>query len=199
MKLLVFVFLVFHITGYSQPISKKEELRLQGWLNKKRVDSLNGKPISYYLTHKGIDSFSKAFYRGQFPIFYDDISMGIMDSVLTENKQTRPFYLYNFNRMVEMVDAAVAEDAGGRAIAYFEKHTCEFLKSLKDEKYSPNIENWSILIGYELGVSTDNISFNKYMNNIEKKLMANCNKRLDKDWYKFKLLVRNIYDAVKEN
>lgn len=190
---------LFQVTGYAQLLSKTNANKPTGWFNKKRVDSLNGKPISYYLNHKGIDSYSKAFYKGKFPIFDDLISNGIMDSVLTNNNSTRPFYLYNFNRMLELVDAAAAEEAGLRALEYFQKYPCEFVRSLKDKKYNADIEKWSSLIGYELGLSDEIPSFNKHINAIEKKLKTNCNDCLNKDWHTFKRLLKQDYELVQEN
>jgi hypothetical protein len=58
------------------------------------TDKINGKPITYYLNHPAIDIYSKMFYQGQFIVSDDTLTFSFLDSVLTENNETKYFYIF---------------------------------------------------------------------------------------------------------
>jgi len=49
---------------------------------------------SYYLNHGSIGKIAKLFYKGEFAVADDDATFSIVDSVLTRNKDTQPFYIF---------------------------------------------------------------------------------------------------------
>lgn len=115
-----------------------------------RIDSLNDKPIEYYLNHYGIDYFSKEFYQGNFRVSDDAATFSLMDSILTDNDNTRPFYLFNFCRIIEMSDGALSEGAAEYCREFILKHPCEYLKICSDKDYKTIRFQWAGFIGFSL-------------------------------------------------
>ncbi len=75
-------------------------------------------PMSYYQSNPKISKTAKNFfkklpqYQKNTSIYYNDNNMemttaSIHDSVLTNNKQTRPFYLYLMNRNMDIADGSL--------------------------------------------------------------------------------------------
>ena len=91
------------LTEYNDPIKHPHHV------NKTTVAKLNGKPINYYLNHPGVSETAKLYYKGQFAPYDDDATFAMVDSILTNNKNTRPFYFFLFNQLMKTADGALAE------------------------------------------------------------------------------------------
>jgi len=113
------------------------------------VSELNGKPITFYLNHPEIDTYSKMFYQGQFALSDDTLTFAFLDSVLTTNQETQSFYLHVFNYAVKVADGALAEVMGSYCKPYFEKNTCRFIDLKTDEQYSDYYQKWIDFIAFE--------------------------------------------------
>jgi hypothetical protein len=108
--------------------------------NKKTVDKLNGRPIDFYLNHKDIDTPAKLFYKGQYALYDDEETFRFLDSVLTENTETRQFYFFIYNQAMEVTDGALAEYMTSVSRHYLEKYPCEFLLHLNDKVSKIDLE-----------------------------------------------------------
>ncbi len=113
------------------------------------ISSINEKPITFYLNHPQIDAYSKMFYQGQFGLSDDGLTFSILDSVLTNNPETRPFYIHVFNSALRIADGALAESIGTECIQFMKKFPCEFMALKSNQKYSDNFDKWIDFAAFE--------------------------------------------------
>lgn len=59
-------------------------------------DTIAGKPLSHYLARPDIDLGAKLYVQGRMKLNTDRLTMSILDSVLTDNPETMPFYAHIF-------------------------------------------------------------------------------------------------------
>jgi len=124
-----------NIPDYNKPVENK------GTINKWFDPTINGKPITYYLNHPEIDTYSKMFYQGQFRLSDCEITFSMLNKVLTDNDEIRPFYVYILNSTITISDGALSESLGSDCKNYLEKYPCEFLSIRKNPKYQENYES----------------------------------------------------------
>jgi hypothetical protein len=124
------------IPDFNQPNKYK------GTSNRWFTSSINGKSITFYLNHPQIDNYAKMFYQGQFRMMDDGLTFSILDSVLTNNPVTRPFYIYIFNSALRIADGALAESIGTECKQFMDKYPCEFISLRSNQKYSDNYNKW---------------------------------------------------------
>ncbi len=111
-------------------------------VNNKRTDSIGNQSIEYYLTNPNIDLFSKEFYKGNYQLYDNLETFGMMDSIFSINPTTQPFYFYNFCRMVEMADGAIGEPVMETCYKYIGQNPCKFFFFLSDKHYNIDIKDW---------------------------------------------------------
>ncbi len=134
------------IPDYNKPNKNLKNLTLaNNWF----VKEINGKPITFYLNHSEIDTYAKMFYQGQFAISDDTLTFAFLDSVLTNNPETQPFYLHVFNYAVKVADGALAEVMGSYCKPYFEKNTCRFIDLKTNKLYSDYYQKWIHFTAFE--------------------------------------------------
>ncbi len=150
--------------------------------NTVKTDSLNGRPVYYYLNHEDVGSIAKSFYSGQLGIGDNEETKGIIDSIFTDDEETLPFFLYNFNRLLAIADKTTVEDAGTDAKDFILKNPCFFFKSLRDAHFHMVVKNWVQPIGYTIGTRK---ALDAWTGLIEPVLLANCKQYLP-DWNNFK-------------
>lgn len=177
------ILILLPFLSYGQKIPRENDPKLRNCCtNVTKTDSLNGKAISYYLNHKNIDRYSKLFYNGEFAIYDNDEFFSLMDSLLTHNNDTRPFYLFNFNRILDKSDGCISEIASEYCLRYIEKYPCDFLKAYYDKHYQTYRQQWADFIGFSLG-DGDYSAYRTFISRTEKSLY-NCSYK--KTWEKFK-------------
>ncbi len=118
-------------------------------INKWFVDSLDNKPISFYLNHPNIDKYSKLFYEGKFAASDDDLTFAFLDSVLTKNTETKSFYLFIYNSVLRITDGALSEYMGYNCRKYLEKYPCSFINLKNNKLYANNYQSWIDFSAYE--------------------------------------------------
>ncbi len=59
------------------------------------------KSFDYYYAHPQVSQEAKEYYAGMFSVNNSDKAYSVMDSVFTENDETRPFYIYLVCRMLK--------------------------------------------------------------------------------------------------
>ncbi|UZR96234.1 SH3 domain-containing protein [Chondrinema litorale] len=144
------------------------------------VSELEGKPITYYLNHADIDVYAKMFYQGQFALSDDDLTFSFLDSLLTTNPDTKPFYFHIFNCIVRVSDGALSEIVSGYCNTYFEKYPCDFIAIKARDNYSELYTKWINFTAYEYYFEFGSIDeFNNKIDEIEKKVKIDCEGDLD--------------------
>ena len=121
----------------------------KGSSNRWFTSSINGKSITFYLKHSQIDNYTKMFYQGQFGLMDDGLTFAILDSVLTANPETRPFYIYTFNSALRIADGALAESIGTECKQFMDKFPCEFISLKSNTKYIDNYNKWIDFAAFE--------------------------------------------------
>lgn len=122
--------------------SDPKKRRGYGQTNKYFAATIAGRPITYYLNHSDIDGFSKLFYQGQFVPSDNTETFSFLDSIMTDNNETRPFYFFVFNSVLNISDGALSEMVAMICLKYIEKQPCEFLRYIKYHDYEDNKSNW---------------------------------------------------------
>jgi len=194
MKTLLTIIILTAMTSitFGQGTSEKNDPKKHPTLtNKKRVDNLNARPIDFYLNHKDIDTPAKLFYKGQYAVYDDQETFRSLDGILTENAETRPFYLFIYSQAMIVTDGALAEYMAGVCRRYVEKYPCEFLLNLEDQTSMIDLEKWTGFIGLDL---YDKDSFEKFVFVIRKKVKTDCSTRT-LDWEKVKVKIEEKLDA----
>jgi hypothetical protein len=159
--------------------------------NKNKVTSLNGKTIDFYLNNPQIDKNSKLYYNGLFVASFDSITFSIIDSLLTKNNQTRPFYLFVFNQILKKSDGALSEHIATISEKYFDSYPCEFFNIIISKEYPISNNEWASFIGFYLH---DRLSYIKFRQKIDLKLKT-CQTNKDA-WNKFKIaLEKNLQEG----
>jgi hypothetical protein len=143
---------------------------------------IKDRPITYYLNHPDIDKYSKMFYQGQFQLYDNSETFGFLDSLMTQNNDTRPFYFYVFNSVLSLSDGSLSEYVAEICLKYFEKQPCEFLNYIKNDDYKANISKWNGFIGWQI---YSNINFDKFVISTNRIISDNC-PELFADWNNLK-------------
>jgi hypothetical protein len=184
--LTIVIMTITALMARGQEISEKNNPKKHPTLiNKNYVDKLSGRPIDFYLNHKDIDDPAKLFYKGQYALYDDDETFRFLDSILTENDETRPFYLFIYHQAMEVTDGALAEYMAGVCRRYVEKYPCEFLLHLNDKAPKIDVEKWTGFIGFDI---YDKKTFERLVIDIEKKVIGNCSASKS-NWDKLKVKI----------
>jgi hypothetical protein len=195
-KLFLILTLLYSEFSFSQVPECNNPQKLSHSVNKEFITELNGKPISYYLNHPEIDQYAKLYYQGKFSASDDTLTFAFLDSVLTCNKETKPFYLFVFNSVVSIADGALAEVVAEDCWAYFEIHPCEFFALSDDKLYSKNYCKWfdEASNGYRFeGESVETVK--AHLDEIEKNITGHCAGYIDE----FKRIRERVDTLWKEN
>ncbi|TRZ43144.1 hypothetical protein [Robertkochia solimangrovi] len=146
---LIIIFGLISLIGNCQIPEMNNPKEFPYQVNEWLVDSINNKPINFYLNNPAIDKYSKLFYQGKFAVSDDELTFAFLDSVLTTNQETKDFYLYVFNCVLRITDGALSEYIGQDCKAYLEKYPCDFIKLKNNKLYSDNYEKWIDFAAYE--------------------------------------------------
>ncbi|NLR95117.1 SH3 domain-containing protein [Flammeovirga agarivorans] len=118
-------------------LPKYEQPTIDSNRNKKFTRQIDGKPITYFLNHTSIDIYSKMYYQGIYQISDSEITFNLLDSVTTDNIDTRKFYLFNFSNILQESDGALSEAIGSYCLNYLKKYPLE-VNLLKTKLYQDN-------------------------------------------------------------
>jgi hypothetical protein len=138
-------------TVSAQSVSKHNDPKSHPNLtNKTFVEKIAGRPVTYYLNHRSVGEIAKLFYKGEFAASDDAATFSVIDSVLTHNKDTHPFYFFLFNQMMKVSDGALAEYVGEISGKYLKKFPCEFFRFADDKIYGVDLKQWSGFAAFTL-------------------------------------------------
>lgn len=175
---LLWFFMLIVFTSYGQIPEMNNPDKFSDQVNKWFVDSINKKPLDFYLNHPKIDKYSKLYYQGKFAASDDDFTFAFLDSVLTNNQETKDFYLFVFNSVLSISDGALAEYISHDCRLYFEKSPCEFLGFKNDKLYSANYEEWINQVAFDYYGEDSMININKQFATLKTKVQHKCPKYL---------------------
>jgi hypothetical protein len=171
------------------PEYNKPNERLWG-VNKIFTEKINGKSITYYLNHPEIDRFSKMYYQGQFKLYDNQETFNFLDSVMTKNNNTRPFYFYVFNNVLSVSDGALSEYIAGICLDYFKYYSCEFMAYDRNPEFNIYMTTWIDFIGWQLYTKPE---YDKFSVLIDKKVNEEC-PDFTNSWETLKNLIRTKLD-----
>lgn len=155
------------------------------------VDELAGKPISFYLNHPRIGKFEKLFYKGEWAIYDDDYTFAFLDSVMTQNPETRPFYFYIFCRVRERADGAMGEYISVKCHNYISEYPCEFFQNVKKKEYGTDAESWASMISFDLH---DAENYMEFASRLDHNIKNSC----PKNQFAWNNLKSSIYKYLDE-
>ena len=185
---IIFIILCFN-TCFSQISEYNDPKKYPYQVNKIFVDSIAGKSIEYYLNHPNIDNYSKAFYKKDFAVSDDDITFSITDSVFTKNIETRPFYIFIFNSIVDLSDGALSEIVSLNCFEFIKQNTCEFIRLKYCKDYNLLYNKWVDLAAFGSYPYEEN--FNSILNEFITESKDSCSGyKKDLDILKENLLIR---------
>lgn len=110
------------------------------------IDSIWGKPVSYYLNDEKCNPIAFEFYYGYFQPSDDGATAVLLDLSDTDNKKLRPFYRWCLDKTIQVSDGALGELIGVPARQYAEKFPDEFFEFMDKEK--DRYEDWVSAIQY---------------------------------------------------
>ncbi len=172
---LIIIFGLISLVGNCQVPEMNDPEKFPYQINEWVVDSINNKPINFYLNNAAIDKYSKLFYQGKFAVSDDDLTFAFLDSVLTTNQETKDFYLFVFNCVLRITDGALSEYIGQDCRAYLEKYPCDFIKLKNNKLYSDNYEKWIGFAAFEYYFDENPIEkTNQTFEIIKQNLERNC-------------------------
>jgi len=135
----------------------------------------NGRPISFYLTHKQIPQVCKDLYNGKRQPSDEVDILSLLDSIFTSNIETKPFYFLTITKTMEKADGAYAEPLGMMGKQFVEKRTTEFVdyfinNSLLTDK---DFEEWAKTVAGEIQISADGHE-KEELERLKEKMKLNC-------------------------
>lgn len=152
-------------------------------------DSINGKPIVFYLKNKNCSGIAKNYYYRKFIPSDNDSTVELLDLSISEDTLLRPFYFWCLNKIVGEADGALMEYVGVPARRYIEKYPAEFFKNINSRSYKGNRNNWLSAVNYSGYYEDENANnqkkiAKKFISTI-KKNCKNCSKSTLEELTKF--------------
>lgn len=146
---------------------------------------MEGQDMQFYLTHPEIDSISKRYAVGEFKLSDNEATFSILDSLTTQNKETRPFYYAIFTKVMQESDGALSEVVGSYGQKYAETFAKEFYENLDNEAYRSSYDNWVGFIGYEILMAIDPMKALDSFLSIQQQNCEECSDKMKADIEKF--------------
>jgi hypothetical protein len=107
-------------------------------------EQLAGRSIHFYLNHPAIDQQAKAYVQGTFQPSDDQATFTLLDSLTTDNEETRAFYYFVFTDIMQQADGALAEVVGSYAMAYAEKFPEEYYRRMAQSTSEVVPRTWAV-------------------------------------------------------
>ncbi len=112
------------------------------------IDSIDGKPVKFYIQNKNCDSLAIAFYYGKYRPSDDHFITNLLALSSTNDNNLRPFYRWILDKTIEISDGALGEYPGVPARKYAEKFPSEFFKFMDADSTKERYVNWTEIISY---------------------------------------------------
>lgn len=149
--------------------------------------------VRFYLQHTEISEDAIEFYTGRSTVKNQEKALAVVDSMFTENNETRPFYLLLVSRMSLVAKGALNKQITMSCRHFAEQHPSDLAAFLYQKHLlmdSRFVDEWAHKISVDIRVMCDEdlLSCFKQSRNIA---LANCNED-----YKPKIEV--LYNSVRQ-
>jgi hypothetical protein len=154
-------------------------------------DSIWNKPVRFYVDNPNCDKTAIAFYFGKFRPKDDKETAKLLELVISDDTNLRPFYRWILNKTILIQDGALGEYTGIPARKYAEKYPNEFFEYMDFDTSIEKYSEWYNSILYS-GIYEDDVIKNPAIirKNLIKTMQSNCkncNKNMNKRIEKFAL------------
>lgn len=112
------------------------------------LDSVWGKPVSFYINNSRCSPLAIDFYRSSFRPTDNNSTAALLELVTTDDKNLRPFYRWCLNKTIQIQDGALGEYTGVPARRYAEKFPEEFFAYMKADTSQQRYRDWVSSISY---------------------------------------------------
>jgi hypothetical protein len=119
-----------------------------GLTHNPELDSVWGKPVSYYINNPRCDPAAKDFYLGVLPPSDNNTTTHLLSLVTTKDESLRPFYRWILNKTIMIQDGALAEYTGVPARLYAQKYPREFFEYVDIDTSGQKYSEWTAAIAY---------------------------------------------------
>ena len=107
-----------------------------------QIDSLNNKPIEYYLKSPYVNVFGKLYYLGRIVPSDDNNSLSFIGEIITASDELRPFYIHLVHSVIQFSDGALSELTSAICREFMIKYPCDFLNLKSNHKYQDKYKSW---------------------------------------------------------
>mgnify|MGYP000367193784 CR=1 FL=1 len=152
------------------------------------VDSIDGKPVKFYIENKNCDSLAIAFYFGKYHPTDDNLTANLLNLSSTNDQKLRPFYRWILDKTIEISDGALGEYPGVPARKYAEKFPEELFNFLDSDTSKIRYSNWTDIISYSGFYENDDYKKPKLIRKkMEAEMIKNSSSKLQSRIAKFTL------------
>lgn len=105
-------------------------------------DSIWNKPVRFYVNNPKCDKTAIAFYFGKFRPSDNDETRKLLEFVISDDANLRPFYRWILNKTIQIQDGALGEFTGVPARKYAEKFPNEFFEYMDIDSSGKKYSDW---------------------------------------------------------
>ena len=138
-------------------------------------DSIWNKPVRFYVKNPKCDKTTIAFYFGKFRPSDNEETAKLLQLVVSDDINLRPFYRWILNKTIQIQDGALGEYTGSPARRYAEKFPNEFFEYMDIDPSGDKYSKWYNSILYSGFYHGED--FNKpeiVRQNLAKTMQSNC-------------------------
>lgn len=148
------------------------------------VDSIWGKPVTFYIDNPNCSPIARDFYTGKFRPEDNPETAALLALVSTNDNTLRPFYRWCLNKTIQIQDGALSEYTGVPARQYAEKFPNEFFTYMDFDSTGAKYLDWVNAIMYSGFYDNDDdknpLDLRKRLTQTMKVNCKDCNEQLKK-------------------
>ena len=163
-----------HDTIYINPATDTSWQEGFGLTHDPDVDSVWGKPVSYYLDDPKCVGIAFEFYYGYFRPSDNGATAELLKYAVSDNNKLRPFYRWCLNKTIQISDGALSEYTGEPALNYAEKFPKEFFEYMDQDTTGKRYVDWMGEISYSGFDTNDNKSKTPEIKRVIQTMKSNC-------------------------
>lgn len=159
-------------------------------------DSIDDKPVSFYLNHPSVTEIAKSLYKGQFRPTDNDSTTELLSYITTKDDTVRPFYRWCLDFTILISDGALGEYPGSPALKYATMFPKEFFDYMDKDISGERYKRWIEIIAYS-GLSDYNNKEPEIEAGIVKDMQNKCNKCNSGTKNRIEKFAKDIIMAIK--
>ena len=168
-------------------------------LNNKKYslpDSIEGKPVSFYINNSKVAAIAKSFFKGEFRPTDNDSTTELLSYVTTDDSTIRPFYRWCLDFTISISDGALGEYPGDPALKYAIKFPEEFFNYMDKDSSGNRYKEWTEIIAYS-GLNEYNENQTLIEKTIKTRMRDNCHKCGEGTKNRIATFVKHLTETVK--